>query len=56
MQTIDFKKGDGLVPVIVQDYRSREVLMVAYMNKEAWEKTKKTGRAPEHPPPRNRGR
>jgi phosphoribosyl-AMP cyclohydrolase len=45
MQKIDFEKGDGLVPVIVQDYRSREVLMVAYMNKQAWEKTKKTGRA-----------
>jgi phosphoribosyl-AMP cyclohydrolase len=45
MQKIDFEKGDGLVPVIVQDYSSREVLMVAYMNKQAWEKTKKTGRA-----------
>ena len=42
MQKIDFKKGNGLVPVIVQDYRSREVLMVAYMNEPAWEKTKKT--------------
>jgi phosphoribosyl-AMP cyclohydrolase len=45
MQKIDFEKGEGLVPVIVQDYRSREVLMVAYMNKQAWEKTKKTGKA-----------
>ena len=45
MQKIDFAKGDGLVPVIVQDYRSREVLMVAYMNREAWEKTRKTGKA-----------
>jgi phosphoribosyl-AMP cyclohydrolase len=45
MQKIDFEKGKGLVPVIVQDYRSREVLMVAYMNKQAWEKTKKTGKA-----------
>src|SRR5262245_18253190 len=45
MQKIDFEKGNGLVPVIVQDYRSREVLMVAYMNKQAWEKTKKTARA-----------
>ncbi len=45
MAKIDFEKGNGLVPVIVQDYRSREVLMVAYMNKQAWEKTKKTGRA-----------
>ncbi len=45
MQKIDFAKGNGLVPVIVQDYRSREVLMVAYMNEEAWSKTKKTGKA-----------
>ncbi|MFQ5682540.1 MAG: phosphoribosyl-AMP cyclohydrolase [Candidatus Binatia bacterium] len=45
MQKIDFAKGNGLVPVIVQDYRTREVLMVAYMNKEAWKKTQKTGMA-----------
>lgn len=45
MQKIDFKKGNGLVPVIVQDYRSREVLMVAYMNEKAWEQTRKTGKA-----------
>ena len=42
---IDFEKGNGLVPVIVQDYLTRDVLMVAYMNEEAWEKTKETGRA-----------
>src|SRR3970282_2301455 len=42
---IDFAKGKGLVPVIVQDYHTREVLMVAYMNEEAWEKTKETGKA-----------
>jgi phosphoribosyl-AMP cyclohydrolase len=42
---IDFAKGNGLIPVIVQDHRSREVLMVAYMNKQAWEKTRKTGKA-----------
>ena len=40
---IDFAKGNGLVPVIVQDYQTRDVLMVAYMNEEAWEKTKETG-------------
>ncbi len=45
MQKIDFAKGGGLVPDIVQDYRSREVLMVAYMNREAWTKTQKTGKA-----------
>jgi phosphoribosyl-AMP cyclohydrolase len=45
MQKIDFAKGNGLVPVIVQDYRTREVLMMAYMNPEAWNKTRKTGKA-----------
>jgi len=45
MHTIDFAKGNGLVPVIVQDYRSREVLMMAYMNEDAWAKTRKTGKA-----------
>jgi phosphoribosyl-AMP cyclohydrolase len=45
MQKIDFAKGNGLVPVIVQDYESRDVLMVAYMNEEAWEKTVETGKA-----------
>jgi phosphoribosyl-AMP cyclohydrolase len=45
MEKIDFAKGNGLVPVIVQDYRSREVLMMAYMNEEAWNKTRKTGKA-----------
>ena len=45
MQKIDFDKGNGLVPVIVQDYESHDVLMVAYMNEEAWEKTIETGKA-----------
>ena len=45
MPKIDFAKGNGLVPVIVQDYQSRDVLMVAYMNKLAWDKTVKTGKA-----------
>jgi len=42
---IDFKKGDGLVPVIVQAASTNEVLMMAYMNQEAWEETLKTGKA-----------
>jgi len=42
---IDFAKGHGLVPVIVQDYQTRDVLMVAYMNEEAWQKTQETGKA-----------
>lgn len=32
---IDFAKGGGLVPVVVQDHRTREVLMVGYANEEA---------------------
>lgn len=45
MQKIDFAKGNGLVPVIVQDYQSGEVLMMAYMNQAAWNKTRRTGKA-----------
>ena len=33
----------GLIPVVVQDYRNEEVLMVAYMNREAYETTLRTG-------------
>ena len=41
----DFKKNnDGMVPVVVQDYKTSEVLMVAYMNQEAYENTLKTGK------------
>ena len=40
---IDFKKSDGLVPVIVQDSSSLEVLTLAYTNQESLELTKKTG-------------
>lgn len=40
-----FKLGpDGLIPVVVQDYRTDEVLMVAYMNQEAFENTLLTGK------------
>jgi phosphoribosyl-AMP cyclohydrolase len=38
-----FEKQDGLVPAIAQDYSSGEVLMMAYMNEEAWRKTLDTG-------------
>ena len=41
----DFDKGRGLLPVITQEYETNEVLMLAYMNKEAFEKTLKSGRA-----------
>ena len=41
----DFKlNSDGLIPVIVQDYKSNEVLMLAYMNEEAFDNTLATGR------------
>ncbi len=33
------------MPVIVQDFETKQVLMLAYMNKEAWEKTLETGKA-----------
>lgn len=38
------KNSDGLVPVVAQDYKTREVLMVAYMNEEAYLHTLKSGR------------
>ncbi len=45
MIELDFKKLDGLVPAIAQDYRTGEVLMVGFMNQEAWKQTLSTGRA-----------
>ena len=38
------KNSDGMVPVIVQDYRTDQVLMLAYMNEEAYNKTLETGK------------
>jgi len=43
IEDIDFEKGNGLVPVIIQDINSKEVLTLAYCNKESLERTKKTG-------------
>lgn len=40
---INFNKGDGLVPVIIQNSNTLQVLMLGYMNQEAYEKTKKEG-------------
>jgi len=46
MISLNFAKTtDGLLPAIVQDYLTKEVLMLAYINKEAWEKTQETGKA-----------
>jgi len=41
----DFEKGDGLLPVIVRDADTNEVLMLAYMNEEALKLTQETGYA-----------
>lgn len=41
----DFQKCGGLIPVIVQDHQTREVLMLAYMSREAWQMTLETGKA-----------
>ncbi|QMU64380.1 MAG: bifunctional phosphoribosyl-AMP cyclohydrolase/phosphoribosyl-ATP diphosphatase HisIE [Flavobacteriaceae bacterium] len=41
---IDFKKGNGLVPVIIQDNNTLQVLMLGYMNEEALAKTKAESR------------
>lgn len=41
---IDFEKGNGLVPAIIQDATTKNVLMLGYMNKEAYDKTIETGK------------
>ena len=41
---IDFKKGEGLVPAVIQDSCTMQVLMVGYMNEEAYSKTVSEGR------------
>ena len=45
MEGLDFKKGNGLIPAIVQDYKTKRVLMLAYINQESWEKTLNSGKA-----------
>lgn len=39
IEQVDFEKGKGLVPAIVQDYKSKEVLMLGYMSKESLKRT-----------------
>ena len=36
---LNFEKGNGLVPAIIQDYRTGQALMLGFMNEEAFEKT-----------------
>ncbi len=43
--TIDFEKMQGLAPAIVQDESTGEVLMLGFMNREAYERTLRTGYA-----------
>jgi phosphoribosyl-AMP cyclohydrolase len=45
MVRLDFDKMDGLVPAVVQDYETHEVLMLGFMNEEAWRRTLETWRA-----------
>lgn len=44
MQKPDFAKQDGLIPVITVDYKTNDVLMLAYMNEKAYELTLETGK------------
>ena len=44
MMQIDFEKSGGLVPAIIQDSRTKTVLMLGYMNKEAFDRTMETGK------------
>ena len=41
----DFEKSGGLIPAIAQDYATGDVLMLAYMNREAWQHTLSSGKA-----------
>ena len=43
--TLDFAKSDGLVTAVIQDYKTHRVLMVGYMNEEAFRRTVETGYA-----------
>jgi len=42
---IDFEKNNGIVPVIIQDFKTGDVLMLAYMDEEAFKLTQSTGHA-----------
>ncbi len=45
MIKLDFKKNNGLIPAVVQDYITGEVLMLAYMNEQAFDATVRTKKA-----------
>lgn len=52
MTQLNFK--NGLIAAIAQDYKTNKVLMLGFMNKEAWEKTIKTGKATYYSRSRNK--
>ncbi len=43
IEELNFEKGKGLIPVIVQDYLSKDILMLGYANREAVHRTIETG-------------
>ena len=45
MIELDFAKSGGLIPAIAQDYQTGEVLMLAYIDEEAWKETLSSGHA-----------
>lgn len=54
MKPLDFTKLDGLITVVAQDHQTNEVLMLAFMNQDAWEETLKTGQVCYYSRSRNR--
>ncbi len=54
MKELDFEKCGGLIPAIAQDFTTGDVLMMAYINSEAWEETLRTGFATYFSRSRNR--
>ena len=45
MLKLDFAKCGGLIPAIAQDWKTNDVLMLAYINEESWNETLKSGKA-----------
>lgn len=54
MVKLNFEKSAGLIPAIAQDYATGKVLMLAYINEEAWLETLKTGHATYYSRSRNK--
>ena len=44
MANLDYSKLNGLIPAVIQDVRTKNVLMVGFMNEEAYNKTVETGK------------